>query len=54
MALLPLSPAVMALIFGTLGLVFHSDVFVKIKVTVVNASLAAFADRRRSTWPRAR
>jgi intracellular septation protein len=41
-ALLPLFSGVMALIFGTLGLVFHSDVFVKIKVTVVNASLAAF------------
>jgi intracellular septation protein len=32
----------MALIFGTLGLVFHTDVFVKIKVTVVNGALAAF------------
>jgi intracellular septation protein len=32
----------MALIFGTLGLVFHSDVFVKIKVTVVNGALAVF------------
>ena len=41
-ALLPLFSGLMALIFGTLGLVFHSDVFVKIKVTVVNASLAAF------------
>jgi intracellular septation protein len=41
-ALLPLFSGVMALIFGTLGLVFHNDVFVKIKVTVVNASLAAF------------
>ncbi|WP_165183954.1 inner membrane-spanning protein YciB [Caulobacter soli] len=41
-ALLPLFSGVMALIFGTLGLVFHSDVFVKIKVTVVNAALAIF------------
>jgi intracellular septation protein len=41
-ALLPLFSGVMALIFGTLGLVFHSDVFVKIKVTVVNGALAAF------------
>jgi intracellular septation protein len=41
-ALLPLFSGIMALIFGTLGLVFHSDVFVKIKVTVVNASLAIF------------
>ena len=41
-ALLPLFSGVMALIFGGLGLVFHSDVFVKIKVTVVNGALAAF------------
>jgi intracellular septation protein len=41
-ALLPLFSGVMALVFGTLGLVFHSDVFVKIKVTVVNGALAAF------------
>ena len=41
-ALLPLFSGVMALIFGTLGLVFHSDVFVKVKVTVVNGALAAF------------
>ena len=41
-ALLPLFSGVMALIFGTLGLVFHSDVFVKIKVTVVNGALAVF------------
>jgi intracellular septation protein len=41
-ALLPLFFGVMALIFGTLGLVFHSDIFVKIKVTVVNGALAAF------------
>jgi intracellular septation protein len=41
-ALLPLFSGVMALIFGTLGLVFHSDVFVKVKVTVVNAALAVF------------
>ena len=41
-ALLPLFSGVMALIFGTLGLVFHNDVFVKIKVTVVNAALALF------------
>jgi intracellular septation protein len=39
LALLPLFSGVMALIFGTLGLVFHSDVFVKIKVTVVNAPM---------------
>jgi len=41
-ALLPLFFGVMALIFGGLGLIFHNEVFVKIKVTVVNASLAAF------------
>lgn len=41
-ALLPLFSGVMALIFGALGLVFHSDVFVKVKVTVVNAALALF------------
>ncbi|MDB5455929.1 MAG: septation protein [Caulobacter sp.] len=41
-ALLPLFSGVMALIFGGLGLVFHSDVFVKVKVTVVNGALAAF------------
>lgn len=41
-ALLPLFSGIMALIFGTLGLVFHNDVFVKIKVTVVNAALALF------------
>ena len=40
-ALLPLFSGVMALIFGVLGLIFHSDVFVKIKVTVVNGALAA-------------
>ena len=42
LALLPLFFGGMALIFGTLGLVFHSDVFVKIKVTVINLALAAF------------
>ena len=42
LALLPLFFGGMALIFGTLGLVFHSDVFVKVKVTVVNAALAVF------------
>lgn len=42
LALMPLFAGVMALIFGALGLIFHSDVFVKIKVTVVNAALAAF------------
>jgi intracellular septation protein len=41
-ALLPLFFGGMALIFGTLGLIFHSDVFVKIKVTVINLALAAF------------
>lgn len=41
-ALLPLFSGLMALFFGVLGLVFHSDVFVKIKVTVVNGLLAAF------------
>ncbi|MDI1363933.1 MAG: septation protein A [bacterium] len=41
LALLPLFSGVMALIFGALGLVFHTDVFVKIKVTVVNGALAA-------------
>lgn len=42
LALLPLFFGGMALIFGTLGLIFHSDVFVKIKVTVINLALAAF------------
>ncbi len=42
LALMPLFSGAMALIFGTLGLVFHNDVFVKIKVTVVNAALGAF------------
>jgi intracellular septation protein len=42
LALLPLFYGAMALVFGVLGLVFHSDVFVKVKVTVINASLAAF------------
>ena len=41
-ALLPLFSGVMALIFGALGLIFQSDVFVKIKVTVVNGALAGF------------
>lgn len=41
-ALLPLFSGLMALIFGTLGLIFHSDMFVKIKVTAVNGALAAF------------
>lgn len=42
LALLPLFFGGMALIFGALGLIFHSDVFVKIKVTVINLALAAF------------
>ena len=42
LALLPLFFGGMALIFGTLGLIFHCDVFVKIKVTVINLALAAF------------
>jgi intracellular septation protein len=42
LALMPLFSGAMALIFGTLGLIFHSDVFVKIKVTVVYGALAAF------------
>lgn len=42
LALLPLFFGGMALIFGTLGLIFHSDVFVKIKVTVINLALAGF------------
>jgi intracellular septation protein len=42
LALMPLFAGGMALIFGTLGLIFHTDVFVKIKVTVVNGALAAF------------
>lgn len=41
-ALLPLFFGGMALVFGTLGLIFHSDVFVKIKVTVINLALAGF------------
>ena len=41
-ALLPLFFGGMALLFGTLGLIFHNDVFVKIKVTVINLALAAF------------
>lgn len=42
LAMLPLFFGGMALIFGTLGLIFHSDVFVKIKVTVINLALATF------------
>lgn len=42
LALLPLFYGAMALVFGVLGLVFHSDVFLKVKVTIINASLAAF------------
>lgn len=42
LALLPLFFGGMALIFGALGLIFHSDVFVKIKVTVINLALAGF------------
>ncbi len=42
LALLPLFFGGMALIFGALGLIFHSDVFVKIKVTVINLALASF------------
>jgi len=42
LALMPLFFGAMALVFGTLGLIFHSDVFVKIKVTVINLALAAF------------
>lgn len=42
LALMPLFFGGMALIFGTLGLIFHSDVFVKIKVTVINLALAGF------------
>lgn len=38
---LPLFAGAMALIFGTLTLVFHDETFVKIKVTVVNGLLAA-------------
>ncbi len=42
LALMPLFFGGMALLFGTLGLIFHSDVFVKIKVTVINLALAGF------------
>lgn len=42
LALLPLFYGGMALVFGVLGLVFHSDVFLKVKVTVINAALAIF------------
>jgi len=42
LALMPLFFGGMALVFGILGLVFHSDVFLKVKVTVINLSLAAF------------
>jgi intracellular septation protein len=42
LALLPLFYGAMALLFGVLGLVFHSDVFVKVKVTVINLALAVF------------
>ncbi|MET3664285.1 septation protein IspZ [Caulobacter sp. 1776] len=42
LALLPLFYGAMALVFGVLGLVFHSEVFLKVKVTVINASLAVF------------
>ncbi|WP_421739940.1 inner membrane-spanning protein YciB [Caulobacter sp.] len=42
LALMPLFFGGMALVFGVLGIVFHSDAFVKVKVTVINLSLAAF------------
>lgn len=42
LAMLPLFFGGMALIFGALGLIFQSDVFVKIKVTVINLALASF------------
>lgn len=42
LAMLPLFFGGMALVFGALGLIFHSDVFVKIKVTVINLALATF------------
>ncbi|MFY8209460.1 MAG: inner membrane-spanning protein YciB [Caulobacter sp.] len=42
LAMLPLFFGGMALVFGALGLIFDSDVFVKIKVTVINLALASF------------
>jgi intracellular septation protein len=42
LALLPLFYGGMALVFGTLGLVFHNDVFLKVKVTIINGALAVF------------
>ena len=42
LALMPLFFGGMALVFGILGLIFHTDAFVKVKVTVINLSLAAF------------
>lgn len=40
LALMPLLVGGFALVFGVLTLVFHDDLFVKLKVTVLNASLA--------------
>lgn len=42
LALLPLFYGAMALVFGTLGLIFHNDVFLKVKVTIINGALAVF------------
>jgi intracellular septation protein len=40
LALMPLIVGGFALVFGVLTLVFHDDIFVKLKVTFLNASLA--------------
>ncbi|CAN5150536.1 inner membrane-spanning protein YciB [soil metagenome] len=40
LALMPLIVGGFALVFGVLTLVFHDDIFVKLKVTVLNACLA--------------
>ena len=40
LALMPLLVGGFALVFGVLTLVFNDDLFVKLKVTVLNASLA--------------
>ncbi|WP_346427335.1 septation protein IspZ [Caulobacter sp. 17J65-9] len=40
-ALLPLFAGVIAIVFGAAALIFHNESFVKIKLTVINAALAA-------------
>ena len=52
LALMPLLVGGFALVFGVLTLVFNDDLFVKLKVTALNASLAQPETRRALTiWP---